>query len=194
MTNSLKKFIPFILAICLHLIFLIPLLFQKSQLESDIRTQINQSLYHSINFNLKKQINHRQASDDEFKNNPKIKTQLEKNVQSVKLSEDVSKVNNDLVKSTSSQLNLDSMTNEQISNHFNFIEYPNYPQMARLKNLEGKVKVRIIFSEGNVKNVELLQSSQYSILDQAVIESVKKWSLKTKENFEVNKTFNFKLR
>lgn len=54
---------------------------------------------------------------------------------------------------------------------------PIYPVEARVHGIEGVVLLRMeIRSDGTVGNVELVKSSNFSILDRAAIETVRKWS------------------
>lgn len=61
---------------------------------------------------------------------------------------------------------------------------PIYPVDARLNNMEGKVVLRVTISdEGMVVGTEILQSSGFTILDNAAVESVGKWRFSpAKEN------------
>lgn len=53
---------------------------------------------------------------------------------------------------------------------------PEYPRMARLKGYQGQVVLKVLVDRrGNVSDLELFQSSGYPVLDQAAVDSVKKW-------------------
>jgi TonB family protein len=74
-------------------------------------------------------------------------------------------------------------------------EHPIYPPIARLKKIEGKVKLKIIFQEsGVVKKVDVIESSHFDILDQAAIDAAKKWIMpKGPEEISLEKIIEFKL-
>ena len=53
---------------------------------------------------------------------------------------------------------------------------PEYPPMARLKGYQGQVVLKVLVNRGgNVGDLELSKSSGYPVLDQAAVDSVKKW-------------------
>ncbi len=53
---------------------------------------------------------------------------------------------------------------------------PEYPQRAQQRRIEGKVLLRItVSSRGAVKQVKVVESSGYSILDRAAVDGVEKW-------------------
>lgn len=54
---------------------------------------------------------------------------------------------------------------------------PIYPSSARRKGVEGRVMLEVLVTrEGKAKNVQIAQSSGYSILDRSAIKAVKQWS------------------
>jgi len=53
---------------------------------------------------------------------------------------------------------------------------PEYPRIARRRGYEGTVILEVLVDrKGRVKNMRLLKSSGYKILDRAALDSVKKW-------------------
>jgi len=75
-----------------------------------------------------------------------------------------------------------------------FVE-PEYPRIARVKGLEGKVKIKVIFNnQGSAANVEILESSTHSILDEAVKKAALQWVLANKQDSTLEKTFEFRLK
>jgi len=53
---------------------------------------------------------------------------------------------------------------------------PRYPEFARRKGWEGRVFIRVsVDASGNPTAVAVAQSSGYSVLDQAALQTVKKW-------------------
>jgi TonB family protein len=74
---------------------------------------------------------------------------------------------------------------------------PVYPLIAKINHWEGVVTLRIIIDEqGNVNNVELVQSSSHKVLDDAAINAVKKWKLQNHsgKKFAVVVPINFKIK
>lgn len=67
---------------------------------------------------------------------------------------------------------------------------PEYPRIARLKGYQGHVILKVLVDrEGNVSDLELSRSSGYPVLDQAAVDSVKKWifvpAMQGNENVEM---------
>ena len=57
--------------------------------------------------------------------------------------------------------------------------HPPYPMIARKEGWQGKLILNVFVNKnGKVKNVELLKSSGYKILDNVSLQTVKKWSFK----------------
>ena len=57
--------------------------------------------------------------------------------------------------------------------------HPPYPMMARKEGWQGKLILNVFVNKnGKVKNVELLKSSGYKILDNVSLQTVKTWSFK----------------
>lgn len=53
---------------------------------------------------------------------------------------------------------------------------PAYPEAARLRGQQGSVGVRLrIDADGTVLRVEIVESSGYPLLDQAVVEALRRW-------------------
>jgi protein TonB len=53
---------------------------------------------------------------------------------------------------------------------------PEYPHIARLRGYQGHVVLKVLVDrEGNVSDLEVSRSSGYPVLDQAAVNSVKKW-------------------
>jgi TonB family protein len=74
-------------------------------------------------------------------------------------------------------------------------EEPEYPQIARIKGLEGKVRIKVSFNDqGTAGNVLVVESSTHQILDDAVKKSALKWVVTSKQNSVFEKTFEFKLK
>jgi protein TonB len=72
---------------------------------------------------------------------------------------------------------------------------PVYPRLAREKNIEGKVKLKAWYNEqGHVIKVEVTESSGKTMLDNASLETLKKWTLNAKSPGDFEKTFEFKLK
>jgi len=78
----------------------------------------------------------------------------------------------------------------------NFVE-PQYPAIARQRNLEGRVTIELlIISDGSVEEVKLIKSSGVDILDKAAIESAKLWKFKPRSDstqFKFTKEIIFQL-
>lgn len=76
----------------------------------------------------------------------------------------------------------------------NALERPPYPRIARMKGLEGKVKIKIIFDKnGQVSSVTILESSNHLLLDESVKNTALKWKDITLHDSALEKTFEFKL-
>ena len=59
---------------------------------------------------------------------------------------------------------------------------PKYPRLARRRGYQGTVVLNVLVSkEGKVAEVEVIESSHYSILDKAALTTVKKWRFKPGE-------------
>ena len=57
--------------------------------------------------------------------------------------------------------------------------HPPYPIIARKEGWQGKLVLHVFINKnGGVKNIELLKSSGYKVLDNVSLETVKKWSFK----------------
>lgn len=53
---------------------------------------------------------------------------------------------------------------------------PSYPRMARKRNLQGKVFVKVLVNiDGTPQNIIISKSSGHNILDEAALEAVKTW-------------------
>lgn len=68
---------------------------------------------------------------------------------------------------------------------------PRYPEKSRLKNHEGTVLLDVrVTAEGKPKNVSVLRSSGYSLLDRAALDAVRQWMFvparRGSENIEAN--------
>lgn len=75
---------------------------------------------------------------------------------------------------------------------------PQYPAMAIKRNLQGTAIIKLnISGEGILQNVELIQSTNHQILDNAVLDSVKSWRFKAhpkNQNYFLKKTIVFVLK
>lgn len=71
---------------------------------------------------------------------------------------------------------------------------PTYPILARQRGLEGRVKLRAFYNqEGNITNMEIIESSGTKILDEAAKTALGMWKLKSGRSGQLEKTFQFKL-
>ena len=72
---------------------------------------------------------------------------------------------------------------------------PEYPPLAIKWGYEGIVRIKFtITTNGDVKNIKILKSSGYRILDIAAVEGVKKWHFnRINKDVEVIKDIEFKL-
>jgi TonB family protein len=78
--------------------------------------------------------------------------------------------------------------------HFIQMREPTYPPIARQKGLEGKVKIKAAYnSEGVVTKVDIVESSGVSMLDEAAKKTVREWKLTSGAPGEFEKTLEFKL-
>ncbi len=93
--------------------------------------------------------------------------------------------------STSAIVNASS---EGAKSLFEFFVEPEYPKLARLKGIEGKVKVKVEFDvNGKPIHILILESSKELILDESVKKAASKWKA-AKNNSSFEKTFVFKLK
>lgn len=73
-------------------------------------------------------------------------------------------------------------------------DQPEYPKLARIKGIEGKVKIKVYFNTlGEVSRVDIIESSSHAILDEAVKKAASKWKTANKQISEFEKVFEFKL-
>lgn len=71
---------------------------------------------------------------------------------------------------------------------------PTYPPLARQKGLEGRVKLRAHYNtEGNITVVDIVESSGTKILDESARKALIAWKLKSGSEGSFEKTFQFKL-
>ncbi len=78
--------------------------------------------------------------------------------------------------------------------HFIQMREPVYPPIARQKGLEGKVKIKAVYnSEGVVTKVDIVESSGISMLDEAAKKTVHEWKLTPGSSGEFEKTLEFRL-
>lgn len=71
---------------------------------------------------------------------------------------------------------------------------PLYPPLARQKGLEGKVKLRAYYNiEGIITQIEVLETSGTKMLDESAKKALASWKLKPGEAGSFEKTFQFKL-
>lgn len=79
--------------------------------------------------------------------------------------------------------------------HFLAYQEPIYPPVARMKGYTGKVKIKVSYdSEGAVTKVDVLESSGVSMLDEAVKKSTANWRLTKGVAGDFEKSFEFNLR
>jgi TonB family protein len=71
---------------------------------------------------------------------------------------------------------------------------PTYPILARKQGYEGKVKIKITFNEnGIITKTDIIESSGINMLDEAVLKVAKDWRINSKINGTFEKVFEFKL-
>jgi len=74
-------------------------------------------------------------------------------------------------------------------------QQPLYPVIAREKGYEGVVKAKINYNQdGNIEKIEIIQSSGYKMLDEAVKKTASEWKLSVKNSGNFEKSFEFKLK
>lgn len=75
---------------------------------------------------------------------------------------------------------------------------PTYPPIAIKRNLQGTAIIKInLHSSGEMQSYEILQSTGHSVLDNAVIDAIKKWKFKAHPKgvaYYVKKTVVFVLK
>lgn len=72
---------------------------------------------------------------------------------------------------------------------------PVYPVVAREKGYEGVVKAKINYNhDGDIEKVEIIESSGYKMLDEAVKKTASEWKLSVKNSGNFEKSFEFKLK
>ena len=72
--------------------------------------------------------------------------------------------------------------------------HPPYPMIARKEGWQGKLILNVFVNKnGKVKNVELLKSSGYKILDNVSLQTVKTWSFKPAQLGKRNVEDNLKI-
>ena len=89
-----------------------------------------------------------------------------------------------------------SFKNGSSKGETNFVHNPAppYPHLAREKEIEGKVRIKAFYNDnGNVIKIEILQSSGSDILDRSVQKTVKEWRLDKGASGSFEKSFEFKL-
>ncbi|SDC93247.1 outer membrane transport energization protein TonB [Desulfurella multipotens] len=74
-------------------------------------------------------------------------------------------------------------------------EHLKYPYLARRNSYEGTVVISFIIDNGIIKDIEIVKSSGYSILDKSAIEAIKKIEplVKLDKNVKIVIPINFKL-
>jgi len=71
---------------------------------------------------------------------------------------------------------------------------PPYPPLARKNGLEGKVKVKAMYNaEGEITQVEIVETSGAKILDDSVKKTIINWKLPKGRGGYFEKSFEFKL-
>jgi TonB family protein len=73
---------------------------------------------------------------------------------------------------------------------------PEYPHQARVAELQGRglYLVRFDSERGLAREVTVLRSTGYAILDEAVIDSLHKWRIKPHKSEEIKVPINFQLK
>ena len=116
------------------------------------------------------------------------------NSQTVKRSEPTSNGDVEASQSTTSAETGSGSVPQETGPTFIHFEQPQYPRIARVKGLEGKVRIRVFFNnQGAVSKIELLESSSHLMLDEAVRKSALTWIAANKSTAIFEKTFEFKL-
>jgi TonB family protein len=78
--------------------------------------------------------------------------------------------------------------------HFLQMSEPPYPPLARQNGLEGKVKVKAMYNtEGEIIQVEIVETSGIRILDESVKKTIINWKLSKGMGGYFEKSFEFKL-
>jgi TonB family protein len=170
----LKKFLPFLLALILHVIIF--------SFFIDFKPPITNSKVQSLQFKKLYSVS--------------LNNMANKNILSPKLNPPNNHINtkesHDLVSFTNLAGNQNA--NVATENSFDFYEEPIYPKTARLKLIEGFVKVEISFNElGVVQNAKIIDSSHSKILEDSVLISVRKWQIRKNNPITIVKDFEFKL-
>lgn len=75
----------------------------------------------------------------------------------------------------------------------NFNE-PTYPPVARQKGWEGKVKIKAYYDQGgSITKIDIVQSSGIKMLDESVKKTALSWKLSSSTGGSFEKVFEFKL-
>jgi TonB family protein len=173
----LKKFLPFFLAMILHvIIFSFFIDFKPPITNSKVQPLQFKKLYTiSLNNMVSKKSN---ISKMISPNNHLVNNEAYESHDSVSL------IN----------VPVNPNSKEGPENNFDFYEEPIYPKMARLKQIEGFVKVQISFNdEGLVQNAKIIDSSHSKVLEDSVLVSISKWRMKKNNAMTIVKNFEFKL-
>lgn len=197
----LKKYLPFFIALILHLIVLSFFLEKPRELVYPDVT----SPKSGIQFNLKNNFKINYIGKTNFPSNKPIATKsIDLKTEAVKKSETNQTNGSNLASTTfSASAGAGSGTTSNAgsgsgtsmaSSDFISYEEPIYPKIAREKNIQGKFSLKIYFqADGSVEKIEFLESTGSKILEESISKSIKKWKVKTNSPFSIVKKFEFKL-
>jgi TonB family protein len=185
--KSYCKFFPFVIVSISHALIFYFVARNTSTKQLDFKSPSSQAnLYSSpieINFNHKA---------ESFGKNKK------RNI--VSLNSNQASANAPLTSSTSNAINQSiEIENEfsanQASTFFETFELPQYPEMAREKNIEARIPVEISFSnDGTVQAVKFI-SDDHILFKASIEKALKRWKLRPSiKTQRITKTFYFKLK
>lgn len=184
-----NKYIPFCLALFLHIIPLSYFLVTQSKISphTDANLSESSSGSHGIDLNnfsvVKKKIN---------KNNPP--QEIPTKTVGLSSSLPLSSPNTESPKDGTGNLSRGKSGNAQADLTFTQYQEPPYPPIARQKGYEGKVKIRVDYNpEGLITKVEILESSGIKMLEESVKKTALKWRLTSSSGGSFEKIFEFKL-
>ena len=190
-----NKFIPFGLALLIHLIPLIFILFKKPMaitplINSSARDSFSERGIDLNGFSISEKVvkpPQNFASRQDAKSQKPIKT-VGLSSSNVIYDEKQSGYSSDLKPSSG------TIGNGAGPIFIKFQE-PSYPLLARKKGFEGKVKIKAFFNiDGLITKVDIIESSGIALLDETVTRAAFNWKLKSADSGSFEKVFEFKLK
>lgn len=183
----LNKFVPFLLALAIHVLPLSYLLFKKDPIVGPKESQTSGLGPQGIDlagFTTKKKKNSTAASTSPSKSVSSSTGAPNANSSSAPTAD---------MGSTGNQGSASGSAGSNESLILSSVE-PLYPPLARQKGFEGSVKLRAHYdTRGVITQIEIINSSGTKMLDESARKALMAWKLKAGSEGSFEKTFQFKL-